>query len=166
MRTWKWPLDSELVTQPRTWRLPCQAALIQRVHAMVSLYIHGISFLHTVSRFPPLVTAICHTVHNRLVSWVGSEAPGISNVVYSVHVRYLARSLRNDQLGAASSSEDDLGILKLTFIENTAQNTNCPLPSGVQGRVACGTWEVRLCSTLIWITASSLERKERAIIKA
>lgn len=92
-----------------------------------------------MSRFPPLVTAICHTVPNRLVSWVGSEAPGISNVVCSLQVQYLARSLRNDQLGVASSSEDDLGILKLTFIENNAENAKRLLPSGAKGRVACGT---------------------------
>lgn len=160
MRTREWPLDSELVTQPCTWRLPCRTALIQRVHAVVSLYIRGIRFLHPMSCFPPLVTAICHTVPNRPVSWVGSEAPGISNVVCSLQVQYLARSLRNDQLGVASSLEDDLGIgiLKLTFIENNAESTKCLLPSGAKGRVACGTWEVKLCLTLLWITVSSLEK--------
>lgn len=78
--------------------------------------------------------------------------------MYSVHEQYLARSLRSDQLGIASSLEDDLGILKLIFIENIAENANCLLPGGVQGRVACGTREVKLCSTLLWITVSSSER--------
>lgn len=51
-------------------------------------------FLAPHVTFPPSFSAICHTVHNRLIHSAGSEAPGISNVVYSVHVQCLARSLK------------------------------------------------------------------------
>jgi len=79
--------------------------------------------------------------------------------VHSVHVQCLARSLRNNLLNVASCSEDDLGILKLTFIENIAENPMSPA-SDIQGRVACRTREGKLCLTLLWITVADLETME------
>lgn len=121
MRLRERPLDSEL-----------------SVHMEVSLHIHGISFLHTMSGFLPM--GYCCLSHcNTLISWVDSEVAGISKVAYSVHVWGLARSLRNNQFDVTSSAEDDLGMLNLTFMENMVENANFFPPSGVQGRVACRT---------------------------
>lgn len=112
------------VTQPCTWRLPF--TYMEQVCA------HSAMFL------PPLVTAVCHTVCSTLISWVDSEAAGISNVAYSVNVQGLARSLRSNRCHVFLRRWSRNA--KSNIYGNTIENAKFFQPSGAQGRVVCRTF--------------------------
>lgn len=139
MRPWERPLGSELVTQPCRRRF--------------SLHIYGISQV-----FPSLVTAICHALCNTAISWVDWEVAGT--------VQGQARSLWNNQFYVPSSSEDNLGMLNLTFMENNVENASffpakwCPEEGSLQN-----IQEVKCCLILLCIILSSLVRLWRMRIR-